>query len=126
MHEVQARGFIGESFLDKVLWDLWSLFKYDEYGYVEGVLYLATVCTPDTIVEKIKIDLKEKIDKANKLLDYLKDKRQNYDPITRRKAERADIIPQLENVMEIEHALVNAYFEAGFLFRREEFRQRPF
>jgi hypothetical protein len=125
MHEVQARGFIGESFLDKVLWNLWNLRQFNPLGYVEAVLDLATVDTPDKIKEKMGINLDETIEAVKKELKYFEDKRQSHNPLMRKSAEAVDeVTVQMAAARKIEHALVNAYFDAGFLFRREEFRQR--
>jgi hypothetical protein len=127
MQNVQARGFIGESFIDKVLWDLWVKRQYDPMGYVEGVLDLATVDTPDGIKKSMGIDLDGKIEEIKKELGYFEGKRAGHNPLMKRNVEAIDEIKvQMRGAREIEHALVNAYFNAGFLFRREEFRQRSF
>jgi len=125
--EIQSRGFLGESFLEKVLWDLWNLRKVDPLGYVECVLDLATVDTPDEIKEKMGINLDEKIDAIKKELGYFEDKRAGHNPLMKRNVETIDEIKvQMRGAREIEHALVNAYFEAGFLFRREQYTQGRF
>jgi len=124
---VQPRGFIGESFLDKVLWDLWNLRKVDPLGYVECVLDLATVDTPDKIKEKMEIDLDKTIEDVKKELKYFEDKRQSHNPIKRKGVEAIDeVTVQMAAARKIEHALVNAYYEAGFLFRLEGFRMGQF
>jgi len=132
MQEIQSRGFIGESFLDKVLWDLWTKRQYDPMGYVEGVLDLATVDTPDMIKKDLKIGpdkkgLDEKIEEIKKELEYFESKRAGHNPLMKRNVEAVDEIKvQMRGAREIEHALVNAYFEAGFLFRREQYTARRF
>jgi len=127
MQNVQSRGFLGESFLEKVLWDLWVKRQYDPMGYVEGVLDLAVIDTPDDIKEDMGVDLGKEIDDAIKELDYFEGKRQRHNPIKRKSAGTIDEIKvQVEKARIIEHALVNAYFKAGFLFRRSEFAQRQF
>jgi len=127
MQNVQSRGFLGESFLEKVLWDLWIKRQYDPMGYVEGVLDLAMIDTPDDIKKDMGVDLGKEIDDAIKELDYFEGKRQGHNPIKRKSAGMMDEMKvQVEKARIIEHALVNAYFKAGFLFRRNEFTQRSF